>query len=342
MMRFLTGSDEEFAAMIEIKAARLGFGILIALDGQHAAVFRNAKDGNNAGGAIAGVEVTAIGRQVNIRRPANAGEIRRHHVQRLHALDFAVRVLQLPDVNGAVQFVNAVAVLLVRMEDHMTRASAFNGGHLSRFLGSQETVVAQGKQADTILFQRRNPQGAIVRGNICRVAAFQPFHHRHRFPRQAVHQRRNAYAARVIGCAEHKAALMIGRDVRWATGQRGFASEGQGAIIGRNAVGQYAKLRTHADVEILFVRAHHHRLHLPRGINNLHQGQFPLRIQIPDVNLLAFRAGGINGLFHEYSFLTARGNFIFQTNGALKNTIRIHNIFQIASRQPERSSVSAL
>ncbi|AWF33590.1 hypothetical protein CSC17_1175 [Klebsiella oxytoca] len=47
-------------------------------------------------------------------------------------------------------------------------------------------------------------------------------------------------------------------------------------------------------------------------------------------------------MFHEYSFLTARGNFIFQTNGALKNTIRIHNIFQIASRQPERSSVSAL
>ena len=99
--------------------------------------------------------------------------------------------------------------------------------------------------------------------------------------------------------------------MRWATRQRGFASEGQGAIIRRNAVGQYAKLRTHADVEILFVRAHHHRLDLPGGIDNLHQGQFPRKIQIPDVDLLAFRAGGINGLFHEYSFPHCSWKFHF-------------------------------
>ena len=286
--------------------------------------------------------MTAIRGQMDIRRPAHAGKIRRHHVQRLHAFDFSVRIFQLPDVNGAVQFVDAVAVLLIRMEHHVTRARAFNGGHFSRLLLCEETVVAQGKQADTILLQRRYPQGAIIRRDICRVAAFQTFNHRHRFSRQAVHQRRNAHAARVIGSAEHKAPLTIGRNMRWATRQRGFAGESQGAIIGRNAVGQYAKLRTHADVEKLFVRAHHHRLHLARGINNLHQGQFPLKIQIPDVNLLAFRAGGINGLFHEYSFLTARGNFIFQTNDTLKNTICIHNALQVASWQPERSSVSAL
>ena len=135
------------------------------------------------------------------------------------------------------------------------------------------------------------------------MAAFQTFNHRHRFSRQAVHQRRNAHAARVIGSAEHKTPLMIGRNMRWATRQRSFASESQGAIIGRNAVGQYAKLRTHADVEKLFVRAHHHRLYLARGINNLHQSQFTILVKLPDVNLLAFRAGGIDCLFHEISLL---------------------------------------
>ncbi|WP_442788200.1 HAD hydrolase family protein [Klebsiella sp. RHBSTW-00464] len=39
-------------------------------------------------------------------------------------------------------------------------------------------------------------------------------------------------------------------------------------------------------------------------------------------------------------FLTARGNFIFQTNDALKNTIRY--IVQVALQQPEGSSVSTL
>nr|VUD31436.1 Uncharacterised protein [Raoultella sp. NCTC 9187] len=81
--------------------------------------------------------------------------------------------------------------------------------------------------------------------------------------------------------------------MRRASRQRGFTGEGQRPVIWRNAVGQYAKLRTHADVEILFIRAHHHRLHLARGVDNLHQGQISLKIQAPDVDLLAFRAGGI-------------------------------------------------
>ena len=72
--------------MIEV-TARLGLGILIAFDGQHAAVFRDAEDSDNAGGTIAGVEMTAIRGQMDIRRPAHAGKIR-HHVQRLHAFDF--------------------------------------------------------------------------------------------------------------------------------------------------------------------------------------------------------------------------------------------------------------
>ena len=44
------------------------------------------------------------------------------------------------------------------------------------------------------------------------------------------------------------------------------------------------------------------RLHLPRHIDNLCQRQCAFMIQVPDVNLLALRAGDINCLLHECSF----------------------------------------
>lgn len=149
-----------------------------------------------------------------------------------------MRIFQLPDVNGTVQFVHAVAVLLIRVEHHVTRASAFNGGHFRRFMRGEESIIAEGKQANTILFQRWDPQGAVVGRNIGRVAPFQPFHNGHRFTRQAIDQRSNAHAAGVIGRAEDKTALMIGRNMRRAARQRRFASESQRAVIGRNAVSQ--------------------------------------------------------------------------------------------------------
>jgi hypothetical protein len=68
--------------------------------------------------------------------------------------------------------------------------------------------------------------------------------------------------------------------MRRAARQRRFAGESQRAVIGRNAVSQHAKLRTHANVEILFIRAHHHRLNLTRGINNLNQRQLPSRSRL--------------------------------------------------------------
>ena len=42
--------------------------------------------------------------------------------------------------------------------------------------------------------------------------------------------------------------------------------------------------------------------HLPRHIDNLCQRQCAFMIQVPDVNLLALRAGDINCLLHECSF----------------------------------------
>ena len=103
---------------------------------------------------------------VNIRTPARIGEVRRHHVQGLHTLDVAVRIAQRPDVHRAVQLIHDVGVLLIRVEDHVTRASAFYSGHFRRRLRRQLAVVAKSKQADTILFQRRYPQGAVIRGDV--------------------------------------------------------------------------------------------------------------------------------------------------------------------------------
>ena len=48
MVRFLSRRNQEFTAVIDVKAARLGLGWLEAFDCQHAAVFRDAEDGDQA------------------------------------------------------------------------------------------------------------------------------------------------------------------------------------------------------------------------------------------------------------------------------------------------------
>ena len=102
MVRLLPGGNEIFTAVIEVKAARLGLGRLIAFHRQHATIFRNAEHRDDAGGTIAGVKMTAIRGDMNIRRPAHAAKIRRHHIQGLYTFDVALRIFQLPDVNRAV------------------------------------------------------------------------------------------------------------------------------------------------------------------------------------------------------------------------------------------------
>ncbi len=163
MVRFLPGGNQVFTAVIDIKTARLSFSRLETLFGQHAAIFRHAKDRNQASGAVTGVQMTTIRCNVNIRCPTGISEISRHHIQRLHTLNLAVRIFQRPDVNGAVQLIHTVGKLLIRMERHMTRARAFNGGHFCRFLRLQMSIIAYLKQTDTILFQRRNPQDTVIR-----------------------------------------------------------------------------------------------------------------------------------------------------------------------------------
>jgi len=180
--------------------------------------------------------MTTVRGDVNIRRPAHAGEIRRHHIQGLYTFDIAIRVFQLPDVNGTVQFIDAITILLVRMEHHVARTGALDGGHFRRFLSGEETILAEGKQADAILLQRRHPQGAVVRGDIGRVTPFQAFHHGDGFARQAVLQRRHADATLIVGGAEDKAAMMIGRNVGRAARQRRFSRKGQRSVIRRDAI----------------------------------------------------------------------------------------------------------
>ena len=108
----------------------------------------------------------------------------------------------------------------------MTRTGALDGRHFRGLLCREETIVAEGKQANAILLQRRHPQGAIIRGDIGRVAAFQPFHHGDGFARQAVVQRGHADTALIVGGAEDKAAMVIGRDMGRAARQRSFARKG--------------------------------------------------------------------------------------------------------------------
>ena len=98
MVGFLPRRNQVFAAVIDIKAARLGFRWLEALNRQHAAIFRDAKDGNQTGGTIARIQMTTIRRNVDIGRPAGVGEVRRHHIQRLYALNLTVWIFQFPHV----------------------------------------------------------------------------------------------------------------------------------------------------------------------------------------------------------------------------------------------------
>ena len=53
-MRFLPGGNQILAAVINIEAARLGFRWLEAFFTQHAAIFRNAENGNQAVGTFLG------------------------------------------------------------------------------------------------------------------------------------------------------------------------------------------------------------------------------------------------------------------------------------------------
>ena len=99
MVRLLPGGNQILTVVIEIEAARLGLGRLIAFHRQHATIFRHAEHRDDAGGTIAGVQMTPVRSDMNIRRPAHAGEIRRHHIQSLYTFDVAIRVFQLPNVN---------------------------------------------------------------------------------------------------------------------------------------------------------------------------------------------------------------------------------------------------
>ncbi len=44
------------------------------------------------------------------------------------------------------------------MEYHVTRTGALDGRHFRELLCRKETIVAEGKQANAILLQRRHPQ----------------------------------------------------------------------------------------------------------------------------------------------------------------------------------------
>jgi hypothetical protein len=64
------------------------------------------------------------------------------------------------------------------------------------------------------------------------VAAFQPFHHGDGFTRQAILQRGHADAALIVGGAEDKAAMMIGRNMGRAARQRRFARKVNAPLSG--------------------------------------------------------------------------------------------------------------
>ncbi|CCJ97419.1 hypothetical protein BN130_4023 [Cronobacter malonaticus 507] len=302
-MRFLAGGNQILPAVVDVEAAGGGFGWLMPLHRQDAAIFGNGENRNHARGAIAGVEMTAIRRNVDIRRPAGVGEIGRHHIQRLHAFNVAVRIAQRPHIHRAVQLIHTVGERLARVEDHMARPGARDGGDFRWRLRLKVAIVGQRKQADAILLQRRHPQRAVIRGDIRGVAAFQPFYHSDGLARQAVVQAHHAHAACVIGAAEQETAGMIGRNVRRAARQRRFARLAERAVMCGDAIRDNAKFRAHANIEEALVRADDHRLNLPWRIHHLQQRQRALRLQTPDVDLLALRACGINGLFHEYSLL---------------------------------------
>ncbi|SAG54770.1 Uncharacterised protein [Enterobacter hormaechei] len=301
MVGFLPRRNQVFAAVVDIKAARLGFCRLEAFNCQNAAVFGDAEDGDQTGGTVTGIQVTAIRRDVNVCRPACVREIRWHHVQRLYALDLPVRIVQLPHVYRAVQLVNDIGILLIRVEDHVARACAFNGGDFRRALRDQMAVIAQGKQADAVLLKRWHPQRAVIRRNVGGVATFEPFYHVDGFNGNTVFQAGDAHAACIVGAAEDKVAFMVSGNMGRAARQRGFCGIGQRAVIRGDAVCQYAEFGAYADIKKTFIRADDHRLHLAWHINNLNQRKRTFCIQTPDMDLLTFRTGGINGLFHEYS-----------------------------------------
>lgn len=302
MMGFLPGGNQVFAAVIDIEAARLGFGRLEAFNGDNAAIFRHAEDGQGAGGTIAGIEMTAIRRDMDIRCPAGITELWRHHIHGLHALGLAVRIAKLPDIDAAVEFVNAVGETLIRVEGHMARACALDGGHFRRLLRGQRARFTEGKETDAILLQSRDKQRAVVRGNIGRVAPFQPLCKMDGLARNTIVEAHHADAARIVGGTKQETTAVIGGDMGRAAGERCFCGVAQGAILRGDTVRENAKFRANANVEVTFIRADNHRLHLAWHIDNLHQRQAAFGIQTPDVDLLTFGAGGINGLFHEHSF----------------------------------------
>ena len=134
------------------------------------------------------------------------------------------------------------------------------------------------------------------------MATVQPLDHIDDAHWQAIFQTRYAHVTRIVRTYKDKLPLVIGGNMRRTTRQRRLCGKGQCAIVRGDTIRQDAKLRANTNIEITFVRADHHRLHLPRHIDNLCQRQCAFMIQVPDVNLLALRAGDINCLLHECSF----------------------------------------
>ncbi|MOA35009.1 hypothetical protein D3C78_1564290 [compost metagenome] len=142
---------------------------MVANDRQGAAIFGDAENGQNAGGAVAGVEEAAIRREVDIRRPTGAVEIGRHDIQRLRQGVFSAVFTDGQHVYRAVQLVDAVGKFVVRVECHVARAST--GGGCNRFLSMrrQFTLLIQIEQTNAIFFQARHQQQLIGRIDIGRV-----------------------------------------------------------------------------------------------------------------------------------------------------------------------------
>lgn len=298
---FLAGRNHETAAVIDVKTARLRFGRVIADHAQRAAVCGNAEDGQNAGGAIAGVQEAAVRRDVDVRRPAGAVEVSRHDVQRLRDGVFAAVFRDGQHVHRAVQLIDAVGELVVVVERHMTRAGAGGGRH--RFLRVRRQLArqAQVEQTDAVFFQARHQHQLVGRIDVRRVRRGQAVDLLNRRRHHAVvADRADAGAVAAVGGGEQVTPLQIGGDMGRAARQRRHAGLLQRAVR-LDAVADDAERRTHADVQVGLVRMKGHRLHLARHVNGLQQRQRAGVVQLPNVDLLALRAGDINDLLHVFS-----------------------------------------
>ncbi len=297
-VRLLPGGNQVAAARIDREAARPFLGRRLAERLQLAARRVHLERRERARGALGGVQVAPVGRQVQVGRPGLAREARRQRGGALLQLERAARRVPGVHVQGRVELVQQVDVPLRLVPDEVAR-SRLGGAHgQRRIIGREQPLVRiEAPARHVVAAQAGGEHEAVVRIGVDRVRVRARLHQLLDRPHRAVlADGVDRDLSALVGGREEPLAARVEVDVGHAVGQRRLAELLQlaGGRVDRHA-DHAERLRAQRGVEHALVRAHGHWHDRAADVERLHRLEHAFgAIQLEHGDLLAVGVGHVD------------------------------------------------